>query len=65
MSLTKQSTKTSGDDPIFCPYCNKIQAKRGFIVMILEKDKYFMAKCWFCLEKFVVDVDYVVRKLID
>lgn len=64
MSLTNDSTKTTGTEPIFCPYCNKIQAKRGFIIMILEKDKYFMAQCWFCAEEFVIDNNYEARKLI-
>jgi hypothetical protein len=64
MQSTEDSTKISGDSPIFCPYCNKIQAKRGFITMILQKDKYFMAQCWFCTEEFVIDNNFDVKKLI-
>lgn len=63
MLQIKQSTKITGDEPIFCPYCNKIQAKRGFIIMVLKKDKYFLAKCWFCLDEFIIDEDFEVKKI--
>jgi hypothetical protein len=41
-----------------------MQAKQGFITLILEKDKYFLARCWLCAEEYIIDDEYNVRKLI-
>ncbi len=62
MSLTKDYKKNS-DTPINCPFCGAIQTKRGFLVMILIKDKYFLAKCWKCYEEFIVDSEWNIRGL--
>ena len=62
MSIANGSKKNS-EKPVNCPYCSAIQTKRGFLVMILIKDRYFLAKCWRCYEEFIVDKDWKVRGL--
>jgi len=51
------------NNPIFCPHCNTIQAKRGFLVLEFKKEQYFIAQCWSCKEKYIIDKKWRTAKI--